>query len=193
MSDFDLKAFSDAVARLVTRAAPGVVTVQSHRSHASGFVWRPGLIVTADETLADEGEVAVIFAGEEPVNATLAGRDHTTDIALLRVSDSARQPASLSTAAVTAGSLAVTVGRIEGGDAAGVASIPVIKLIDAVRERSNEAAGILEPTEHCGGSAACRHCPKAPPDGGFCRICDARGGRRNTSSVSQGHGRPRLC
>jgi S1-C subfamily serine protease len=116
MSDanFDLKAFSDAVAQLVARAAPAVVSVHSHRSRASGFVWRPGLIVTADETLADDGEIAVGFAGGETVNATLAGRDHTTDIALLRVNDGNRPAASLSTAPVSAGSFALTVGRNEG-------------------------------------------------------------------------------
>jgi S1-C subfamily serine protease len=116
MSDttFDLKAFSDAIAQLVARAAPAVVSVHSHRSRASGFVWRPGLIVTADETLAEEGDIAVGFADGATASATLAGRDHTTDIALLRVSDTARQPASLSTSAVAAGSLAVTVGRNEG-------------------------------------------------------------------------------
>src|SRR5262245_32892925 len=49
MSDanFDLKAFSDATARLAANAAPSVVSVHSHRSRASGFIWRPGLIVTA--------------------------------------------------------------------------------------------------------------------------------------------------
>ena len=113
MSDanFDLKAFSDAIAQLVARAAAGVVSVHSHHSRASGFVWRPGLIVTADEALADEGDIAVSFAGGETAKATLAGRDHTTDIALLRVDNSAHQPASLSTSTTAAGSLAVTVGR----------------------------------------------------------------------------------
>ena len=60
--NFDLKAFSDAIARLVANAAPSVVSVHSHRSRASGFVWRDGLIVTADETLAEEGDISVGFA-----------------------------------------------------------------------------------------------------------------------------------
>src|SRR5262249_46244115 len=80
-------------------------------SRASGFIWRPGLIVTADETLAEEGDVSVGFADGETLTATLAGRDHTTDVALLRVKDAARQPTSFSTSAVTVGLLAVTVGR----------------------------------------------------------------------------------
>jgi S1-C subfamily serine protease len=111
---FDLKALSDAIAQLVARAASSIVSVRSHRSHASGFVWRSGLIVTADETLADEGDISVTFANGETVNGTLAGRDHTTDVALLRVNDTARQPASLSTSPVAGGSLAVTVGLDQG-------------------------------------------------------------------------------
>ena len=50
-----LQTLSDALADVVAVAAKGVVAVRSTRSRSSGFVWRPGLIVTADEALADEG------------------------------------------------------------------------------------------------------------------------------------------
>ena len=53
-----LSSLSSALADVVARIAPSVVSVHSHRSRATGFVWKPGLIVTADEALADEGEVA---------------------------------------------------------------------------------------------------------------------------------------
>src|SRR5262245_17996478 len=101
--NFDLKAFSDALARLVADATPGVVSVRSHRSRASGSVWREGLIITADETLAEEGYISVGFADGASVPATLAGRDHTTDIALLRINDSSRKPVSFATSAPAAG------------------------------------------------------------------------------------------
>lgn len=114
MSQFDLKAFSDAMVRLVADATPAIASVHSHRSRASGFVWRPGLIVTADETLAEEGDVSVHFADGTSAPATLAGRDHTTDIALLRVNDGGRKPAAFATSTVAAGALAVTVGLEQG-------------------------------------------------------------------------------
>src|ERR1700743_3629027 len=57
-----LAALSSSLTDIVARAAPALVSVQSHRSRASGFVWKPGLVITADETLADEGEVEVHFA-----------------------------------------------------------------------------------------------------------------------------------
>ena len=57
-----LSSFSSALAELVARTKPAIVSVHSHRLRASGFVWKPGLIVTADEALADEGEVSVRLA-----------------------------------------------------------------------------------------------------------------------------------
>jgi hypothetical protein len=46
---------SSALADAVAATAPHIVEVQSHRSLASGFFWREGLIVTPDEPLAEEG------------------------------------------------------------------------------------------------------------------------------------------
>src|SRR5262245_49882447 len=90
-----LQAFSSAVSDLVYRVAPSVVAIHSHRSRSSGFAWRPGLIVTAEEALADEGEISVALPGGESLPATLAGRDSSTDVALLRLDHSALQPAWL--------------------------------------------------------------------------------------------------
>jgi hypothetical protein len=51
-----LAALSASLSGLVAATAPSLVSVHSHRSVSSGFVWKPGLIVTADEALAEEGE-----------------------------------------------------------------------------------------------------------------------------------------
>src|SRR5579864_5443024 len=60
MSDsVTLSALSSAVAGIVATTAPAIVSVHSHRARASGFVWKPGFVVTADEALADEGEVSI--------------------------------------------------------------------------------------------------------------------------------------
>ena len=102
-----LQAFSQDLAGLVARAAPSVVAVRSHRRRASGFVWRPGLVVTADEALAEEGEITVETADGVSLPATLAGRDPSTDIALLRVARSDLPAAPLAPGTVAAGALAV--------------------------------------------------------------------------------------
>jgi hypothetical protein len=55
----DLKELSAAIVGLVAGTAPSLVSVSSGRSRSSGFVWRPGLIVTADEALSEDGELTV--------------------------------------------------------------------------------------------------------------------------------------
>ncbi|KIU49525.1 MULTISPECIES: S1C family serine protease [Bradyrhizobium] len=108
---------STALSETIARAAPAVVSVHSHRARASGFVWKAGLIVTADEALADEGEVEIQFADGNRKAATVAGRDHTTDIALLRVDGNAA-PIKLSTGVPALGSLAVVVAADRGAPTA---------------------------------------------------------------------------
>ncbi|MCS3728820.1 S1C family serine protease [Bradyrhizobium betae] len=103
-----LSSLSSALADVVAHAAPSVVSVHSHRSRATGFVWKPGLIVTADEALADEGEVQIALPDGSTVAAVIAGRDHTTDIALLRA-DTGLAPVKLATTVPPLGTLSVVV------------------------------------------------------------------------------------
>jgi S1-C subfamily serine protease len=109
-----LRQFSAALSGLVAAATPSIVSVRSHCAQSSGFVWKPGLVVTADEALAEEGEVAVVFAGGRREAASVAGRDPTTDVALLRVDTGAAPPLALEGAAPDAGSIALAVGAHDG-------------------------------------------------------------------------------
>jgi S1-C subfamily serine protease len=120
-----LQSLSAALVALVAETGHSVVSVNSHRSRSSGFVWRPGLIVTADEALAEEGEVKVGLPGSDSVSATVAGRDPTTDIALLRIDRSDLTPASLHTTELAAGALVGVVGADGDGPTAalGVVSL----------------------------------------------------------------------
>jgi hypothetical protein len=94
---------------LVGIAAPGIVTVRSDHSRSSGFFWRPGLIVTAEEALSEEGDVFVTLPDGESIAARLVGRDHTTDIALLRVDRSDLKPIRLESPPVPVGAIAIAV------------------------------------------------------------------------------------
>jgi S1-C subfamily serine protease len=73
--------FFVAFARLVETAAPGIVAIQSDHARSSGFFWRPGLVVTADEALSEEGDFAVTLAAGDSIKVQLVGRDPTTVIA----------------------------------------------------------------------------------------------------------------
>jgi S1-C subfamily serine protease len=113
-----LQDFSTEIARIVAGAAGWVAAVHSHRSRSSGFIWRPGLIVTADEALAEEGEIAVTLLDGQTVPAKLVGRDPSTDIALLRIDRTDLAPAPLGADDIATGALAILVGAEEGGPTA---------------------------------------------------------------------------
>ena len=113
-----LAALSAALAAMVAGLAAGIVSVRSKASRSSGFVWRPGLIVTADDALPDEGEVAVTCPGGDTVAARIVGRDPTTDVALLRVERADLPPVPLAMPSTSVGGLAVAVGAEEGAPTA---------------------------------------------------------------------------
>jgi len=108
-----LPTLSAALADLVARVAPSVVAIHSDRSRSSGFVWRPGLIVTADESLSEEGALIVMRPGGDAVAAQLVGRDPTTDIALLRA-EADLPPFSLRASPLAVGALVLAVGAEDG-------------------------------------------------------------------------------
>jgi S1-C subfamily serine protease len=113
-----IQELSAALAALVAKAAPGVVSVHSQRSRSSGFVWRVGLIVTADEALSEEGKVAVTLPGGETEPAQVMGRDPTSNVAVLRVDRSDLPLVSLSGSPVATGALAVAIGAEDGASTA---------------------------------------------------------------------------
>src|ERR1700737_4827741 len=78
-------ALPNDVAATVERVAASVVAVEARsRLGSSGLFVRPGLILTADHALERE-EVEIVRAGGAAERAAIAGRDPSTDLALLRV------------------------------------------------------------------------------------------------------------
>jgi S1-C subfamily serine protease len=104
---------SAAFADLVAGVAPSAVAIHSYRSRSSGFVWRPGLIVTAEESLSEEGEFVVMLPSGDTVAAQLVGRDPTTDVALLQV-EAELSPISLAASSLVSGALVLAVGSEDG-------------------------------------------------------------------------------
>jgi S1-C subfamily serine protease len=118
-----LSSFSADLAGIVAKTKPAVVSVHSHRSRASGFVWKPGLVVTADEALADEGEVSIKLPDGTTRPASIAGRDHTTDIALLRFEAKDIAPIKLSAVVPELGSLSIVVAAEHGVPTAALGAV----------------------------------------------------------------------
>jgi len=113
-----LQDLSAAFVRVVGIAAPSIVAIKSAHSRSSGFFWRPGLIITAEEALSEEGDFIVTVPSGESLAARLVGRDHTTDIALLRVDRSDLPPMPLEIKPVPVGALALAVGAEDGAPTA---------------------------------------------------------------------------
>jgi S1-C subfamily serine protease len=59
---------------------------------SSGIQWRKGFIVTAHHTIRREEDITVVAAGGKSFKANLAGRDPSTDIAILKVSEESALP-----------------------------------------------------------------------------------------------------
>lgn len=86
-----LAQLSSTIVEAAAAVAPSIVEIASTRSLATGFVWREGLIITADEALSDEGQILIEFSDGTQHPASLVGRDPSTDIALLRVEEPPRR------------------------------------------------------------------------------------------------------
>jgi S1-C subfamily serine protease len=116
---------SDALADLVARAAPSLVAVHSPRWRSSGFFWRSGLIVTADEALAEDGEISVALSGGDTIPAAVVGRDASTDIALLKIERSDAPVVALEASKPRVGAFALALGAQNGAPiaAAGIVAV----------------------------------------------------------------------
>jgi S1-C subfamily serine protease len=121
-----LQLFSDALAAVVAQAARSVVAVHSTRSHSSGFIWRPGLVVTADEALAEEGDISVTLPDGGSAAASLVGRDPTTDVALVRIDRLDIPAAPLQSASMRVGAVALAVGSQNGAPIAAFGAVSFI-------------------------------------------------------------------
>jgi S1-C subfamily serine protease len=119
-----LLAFSTALADLVRDVAPSLVSVQSERARSTGFSWRPGLIVAAENALADDGDISIVAHDRASSPAQVVGRDPSTDVAVLRIARTDLPKTPAASEMPTVGSLAVVVGARDGAQAAalGVAS-----------------------------------------------------------------------
>ncbi len=91
-----LTSLSDALASIVESSAPSVVRVEGRgRFPASGIVWSDdGVILVANHSLESDEGVSIGLPSGDGVQATVAGRDQSRDIAVLRVQAAGLKPAA---------------------------------------------------------------------------------------------------
>jgi S1-C subfamily serine protease len=108
-----LHTISDHAADLLDGIAPRLVTIHGRRrGTSSGFLWRPGLVITAEEALEADEDVTVTRPDGSQVAASLIGRDPSTDIALLRIEEQPLEEIAFSpTDGLRTGHLILAAGR----------------------------------------------------------------------------------
>ena len=121
-----LLALSTELAGLIRDVAPSLVSIQSGRAQSSGFSWRPGLIVAAENALADDGDNSIVAHDGVSSPADIVGRDPSTDVALLRVERTDLPHAPPAAAAPAAGALAVVAGAREGATSAALGVVSFV-------------------------------------------------------------------
>jgi S1-C subfamily serine protease len=89
-----LQAASDQLANIAERVGETVVGVHARRRiPSSGIVWARGVVVTSAHTIRREEGIRVLLPGRDWVEASFAGRDAGSDIAVLRVPEADIEPA----------------------------------------------------------------------------------------------------
>jgi S1-C subfamily serine protease len=109
-----LRNLSDALAATVEATGPAVVRVEARRRlPASGIVWSAdGIIVTTHHVVQRDEKIGVGLPDGKTVQATLVGRDPTTDLAVLRAQTEGLTPATMiSGANLQVGHLVLALGR----------------------------------------------------------------------------------
>jgi serine protease DegQ len=106
---------SNDLAAATEQAAAHVVAVHSEpRGSASGVIWRPGVIVTSEHALRRDEDIRVTLADGRVAQATLVGRDPSTDLAVLKCAEATNAIARADAgdpATLKPGSLILAVGR----------------------------------------------------------------------------------
>ncbi len=136
----ELIALSNALAQATERAAASTVAIHTEpRGSSSGVIWRNGVIVTAEHALRRDEDIQLTLQDGRVVAARLAGRDASTDLAVLKCAEAGSTlPETGDVAAIKPGSLALVVGRTRSSGP--VAALGAVSLVVAERRAWTGAA-----------------------------------------------------
>jgi S1-C subfamily serine protease len=108
-----LLGLSTDLADAVGRAGRSVVAINGrHHTPSSGIHWKQGAIVTAGHTIEREGAIPITLPDGSTVQATPAGADSSTDLAVLRLENASLPVADIGdSSTLKVGHLALAVAR----------------------------------------------------------------------------------
>jgi S1-C subfamily serine protease len=127
-SDGLLTAVSNDLAAAVDTVGRSVVAIHARRRiPASGVVWQPGVVVATHHTIQRDDDITIGLHDGTTVSATLAGRDPSTDLAVLRLADGTGAPAiAAATEPPRVGQLALALGRPGGSITASLGIVSAV-------------------------------------------------------------------
>jgi S1-C subfamily serine protease len=113
-----LDAFSSALAARAEAAKSAVVAIRlAHERHVTGILWRPGIVVTSEQALPRQDDFELVApSGGSVLTARIAGRDPSTNIAILKLEEQVASPAIVAGEART-GAVALAIGADGTGGA----------------------------------------------------------------------------
>jgi S1-C subfamily serine protease len=105
-----LAQFSNALATRAELAKNAVVAIRlAYGRHMTGMVWRSGIIVASEQSLPRNDDFEVVAAGGSVLTASIAGRDPSTNIAILRLAEEIASP-SIAAGEARTGAIALAIG-----------------------------------------------------------------------------------
>jgi S1-C subfamily serine protease len=126
--EINLAGLSEHLASAVRKAGDSVVAVHARdRFSASGLLWRPGVVVTAEHAIKKENDIRVTLPDGQSASAELAGRDPGTDLAVLRVPGADGPAYAAAADGVEPGLLVLAVGRSAAAGA--TASLGIVSAV----------------------------------------------------------------
>ena len=88
MANSILETISSEFASAAEKAGGSVVAIHARRwMPTSGIEWKKGVVVTVHHGVQRDEDIKVLLDGSRAVSAKLAGRDPSTDIAVLRIEE----------------------------------------------------------------------------------------------------------
>jgi S1-C subfamily serine protease len=112
-----LAQFSNALATRAEGAKSAVVAIRlAHERHITGLLWQPGIVVASEQSLPRKDDFEVVVAGGSVLTARIAGRDPSTNIAILRLAEQVAAP-SIAAGEAHAGAVVLAIGADGTGGA----------------------------------------------------------------------------
>jgi S1-C subfamily serine protease len=105
-----LAQFSLALTARAELAKNAVVAIRrAHGRHITGMVWRSDIVVTSEQSLPRNDDFELVAPGGSVISARIAGRDPSTNIAILRPAEQLPSP-SIAAGEAHTGAIALAIG-----------------------------------------------------------------------------------